>query len=438
MHLELILLAGLTTIMAATGHSQAVPEPEVRPVFCTVRWEMDERRRRLDPFYLLCPRSVPEPDALQAYADSVMSALPSPLPLQFQRGLTPIDYVPFNWTESGWTMVEPAVIVQAIPRITRPQEVEGRCDYTVMIGRRGEARQIDVQCQGFDREGVAHRANDYVRSVRSALQQFRWVHDPSDPAPCISYHHVFRLAGSNRGPERAQWLLSPVEGAPSCPQRDREKPVLLPVTFNTSATSDAASEAASAVCRTRWVAAPDQRQRIVSLSLACPATVQDADALQAYADSLVGRLPIPLTVAFDRGADVVSEIHFARTPEGWRLEEPTTIIDSPAIATRETLQSGRQGRCDFAGVIADDGRLNPVQIECGSFRTSGEPLSGDRYLAVMSETIPLWYWIYDPAIHSGCVVDRYRFLNDGFGDVPWMENAPANAPTCPMSAAARE
>ena len=432
-------LAATENGAVATHMAGQAAEP--RPAFCTVRWNINNQRRSFDFFYVLCPRSVPDPDGLQAYADRVMANLPATLSLSAHPPFHPVDYVPFHWTGAGWTLMETFPLVQGLPSVRTPQSAEGRCDYAVMIGDRGRARRIDIACQAFTPSGAHQRARDYELSMRNALRASWWIHEPGDPAPCISSHHVFRLTGADRGPEEAAWLFTPLADAPACPQQSRPRPEPLAFTFNTAEAPASAPAPALALadtgpfaasCIPDWMGDPVEGNRIVALSLRCPVAVPDAKALQDYADSLTALLPMPLTVAFDRGAEIVDEFRFLHTGAGWTLPEPGVLVHAFPIGSQEVRRSGRQGRCDFAGVVANDGRLNPLEIVCQGFRPNGRRVTGAAYESALRDAVGHWRWIRDPAHAAPCVTEHYRFLGEGHDDVAWLAQPLENAPACPL------
>ena len=176
---------------------------------------------------------------------------------------------------------------------------------------------------------------------------------------------------------------------------------------------------------------------IENFNLMCPADAPDAAELQSYASAVAARTvsPVPLP----RGQASVSfneEITFHLTAEGWRLPEPTWLIQTPAQYPARAAERGLEGRCNMRLELSPTGL--PVQIDtrCQAFRRNESPRSGggvfeDNAIAASGNSV----WLLPLELETACRTSVNDFTlrrgrNDDF-ERGWLNGPVDGAPTCP-------
>jgi hypothetical protein len=176
---------------------------------------------------------------------------------------------------------------------------------------------------------------------------------------------------------------------------------------------------------------------IENFNLMCPTDARDAAELQSYASAVAARTvsPVPLPQR-DPSISVNEEIIFHLTGEGWRLTEPTWLIQTLARYPGRAAERGLEGRCNMRLELSPTGL--PVQIDtrCQAYRRNDSPRSGGSVfegnaIAASGNSV----WLLPLELETACITSEHDFMlsngrNDDF-ERGWHEHPVDGAPTCP-------
>ncbi|WP_421860915.1 hypothetical protein [Oceanicaulis sp.] len=176
---------------------------------------------------------------------------------------------------------------------------------------------------------------------------------------------------------------------------------------------------------------------IENFNLRCPTDARDAAELQSYASAVAARTvsPVPLPQR-DPSISVNEEIIFHLTEEGWRLPEPTWLIQTLARYPGRAAERGLEGRCNMRLELSPTGL--PVQIDtrCQAYRRNDSPRSGGSVfegnaIAASGNSV----WLLPLELETACITSEHDFmLSNGRNDDihrDWHEHPVEGAPTCP-------
>lgn len=181
------------------------------------------------------------------------------------------------------------------------------------------------------------------------------------------------------------------------------------------------------------VAIEDEYRRILAVHLKCPIDAENADALQAAADEVVGRLALPITLeASSSAVEILPRLGFILQDGVWDLEGPVRFVRyHPDYPGNETGM-GIAAVCVWAGEIPASGRAEQVEIACRAFTRDDRRRGGFAFRQRAQIAIARTHFLVPNDESRRCFVAEFRFMLGGFTDAQY-EVPPNNEPTCESS-----
>lgn len=176
---------------------------------------------------------------------------------------------------------------------------------------------------------------------------------------------------------------------------------------------------------------------IENFNLMCPTDAPNALELQTYASAVAARTvsPVPLPRR-EPSISVNEEITFHLTEEGWRLPEPTWLIQTLAQYPGRAAERGLEGRCNMRLELSPTGLPLQIDTQCQAFRPNDSPRRGgsafeDDAIAASGNSV----WLLPLELETACITSEHDFmLSNGRNDDlhrDWHEYPVDGAPTCP-------
>ncbi|TGY88947.1 hypothetical protein E5163_07380 [Marinicauda algicola] len=180
-----------------------------------------------------------------------------------------------------------------------------------------------------------------------------------------------------------------------------------------------------------WLTGDVRGRTVMSLQPVCPDEAPDAPALQAYAESLLARTALPITVP--EAAHFNSSVELVWDGQGWSLPEPFLLVHVPAVYPERAMMRQLNAVCDGYAIVGGDGLARDVALFCQAFNSNGSEIESRLFLDPAREAVQQNVWLIAPDLELVCEPTKVAFDQRDDpgepGELPRLDDA--RVPACP-------